>query len=118
MSLKYNGIKSEFIKKLRKLKYLITESPEHKNAPIFIWGAPRSGTTIMEHLFSLSRRVFTPTRSKISLDGYNVQEGEYIWKAVFGRKLKEGHNPSVLDIKLIKNAYYNELRNSYEVRAS
>ena len=41
---------------------VVTSHPDQRNRPIFIFGLPRSGTTLLYHLLALYPEAFSPTR--------------------------------------------------------
>lgn len=83
----------EFIKKIIKrkkirlleTKYLRVKIDYNFKKPIFIWGCPRSGTTLLQFLLSLSPEIITVTYNKKREYGYNVKEGSNFWSNVFGK---------------------------------
>jgi hypothetical protein len=99
-------------KKIRILEttYLRVKIDYNFERPIFIWGCPRSGTTLLQFLLSLSPEIITGTYKKKREYGYNVKEGSNFWSNIFGNLRTDAKKEiTISSIIKIKKRYVYEL---------
>ena len=53
---------------------VIAPHPDRNNQPIFVFGLPRSGTTLLHHLLSLYPNVFYPSVSQVIFSGSSLSD--------------------------------------------